>query len=325
MPAQHPDNRSELSPMQQTRCTVVMYHYVRDAEKTPYPGIKGISIKAFVEQISYLQRAYKIISLDQYLGFLKGEENVPTNAAILSFDDGLKDHYSHVFPILRERQLPACFYPLTAPLTEGWVQPVQKIHFLLAKISTGQLAEEFNFVLGRDYPDRYEQYAVTDRAMPDNPKRWGTPLERNLKYTVGQLDAKTKNAIVDELFCKVFEDERALCREIYLTWEEMREMSEGGMTFGGHTHSHPMLGRLSLTQQREELQRSKEILEAQLGTQIRHFSYPYGSFNSASIRVLKELGYESSVAIQAEVNQGRQVNPFIIKRVDTNDIPSAGG
>ena len=75
-----------------------MYHYVRDAEKTPYPGIKGISIKAFVEQISYLQRAYKIISLDQYLGFLKGEENVPTNAAILSFDDGLKDHYSSRFP-----------------------------------------------------------------------------------------------------------------------------------------------------------------------------------------------------------------------------------
>ena len=105
-----------------------------------YPGIKGISVKAFAEQFSYLQHHYGIISLEQYLGFLRGEEDVPRNAAILSFDGGLKDHYSHVFPILRERGLPACFYPLTSPLTEGWVQPVQKVHFLLAKMATEHLS-----------------------------------------------------------------------------------------------------------------------------------------------------------------------------------------
>ncbi len=325
MPRSVSEARSLPTPIEQTRCTVVMYHYVRDAEKTQYPGIKGISVKAFAEQVSYLQHHYGIISLDQYLGFLKGEEDVPRNAAILSFDDGLKDHYSHAFPILRERGLPASFYPLTAPLTEGWVQPVQKVHFLLAKMATEQVADEFNFILRRDYPEQYRQYEVTDRTMPANPKRWGPPLERNLKYIVGQLDPKTKSAIVDEIFGRVFEDERAMCREIYLGWQEMREMIEGGMTFGGHTHSHPMLSRLSLSQQREELRKSKDILETHLGIGITHLSYPYGDFDETSIGILKELGYESAVAIQAEVNLGRKVNPFIIKRLDTNDIPGAGG
>ncbi len=281
MARRNSETQSHPFPMEETKCTVVMYHYVRDAEKTQYPGIKGISVKAFVEQVSYLQRHYEIISLDRYLDFLRGKEDVPRNAAILTFDDGLKDHYSHVFPILKERRLPACFFPLTAPMTQGWVQPVQKIQFLLATVSTEQVVDEFNFILERDYPDRYGQYEVTDRTMPENPKRWGTPLVRNLKYIVGQLDLETRTAIVDEIFGGVFEDERAMSQEIYLSWQEMHEMIAGGMTFGGHTHSHPLLSRLSPVQQREELRKSKEILETHLGIHISHFSYPYGDFDKA--------------------------------------------
>ena len=42
-------------------CTIVFYHYVRDVERTPFPGIKALSVADFAAQVDWLQARYEII------------------------------------------------------------------------------------------------------------------------------------------------------------------------------------------------------------------------------------------------------------------------
>lgn len=60
-----------------------------------------------------------------------------------------------------------------------------------------------------------------------------------------------------------------------LAWGDVRELRRQGISFGAHTVSHPILKNLPEPALREEVTRSKQEIEEQLGEPIDAFSYPY--------------------------------------------------
>src|SRR4029077_14110425 len=71
------------------------------------------------------------------------ETELPPNPCILTFDDGLADHYEVVFPLLLERGLRGAFFPPARPLQDDCVLEVHKIHFILAAADDHQrIAQE---------------------------------------------------------------------------------------------------------------------------------------------------------------------------------------
>lgn len=305
----------------QVKCTVVMYHYVRNMYETKYPDIKGLLIKKFVGQLNHILRNYTVIKLEDYIEFLRGNKDIPINSCILTFDDGFKDHFANVFPILKEKNIPASFFIITQPLTESTVPAVHKTHFLLAKIGSRVFAEKFNQILKTKFPELIKGYFVDGKVKKERKYRWDDALTSNLKYSIATMPNKPKVEIVNEIFSNFFEDEKEFCRELYMNWEEMKEMIEGGMSFGSHTHTHPMLAKLTKEGQIEEIKLSKEILEKNLKIKIEQFSYPYGNFNKTTINILRDNGYICSVTTDFGTNEGCNVYPFTIKRLDTNDLP----
>jgi peptidoglycan/xylan/chitin deacetylase (PgdA/CDA1 family) len=59
--------------------------------------------------------------------------------------------------------------------------------------------------------------------------------------------------------------------------DELRALRAGGIDIGAHTHTHSRLPELGPTAVREELSRSKNILEDILGKSVDLFSYPFGA------------------------------------------------
>ena len=88
-----------------TTCLVVMYHYVRDSAATPFPAIRALPPALFEQQLDWLQREYHLVDIDALSAAVAGRGVLPANAALLTFDDGLVDHYQVVVPILRQRGL----------------------------------------------------------------------------------------------------------------------------------------------------------------------------------------------------------------------------
>ena len=79
---------------------IVMYHYVRDLARTPYPRIKGMLLDDFERQVRALASEFEMATLESALDYVGGRYRPRRELCLLTFDDGLKEHYREVTPIL---------------------------------------------------------------------------------------------------------------------------------------------------------------------------------------------------------------------------------
>jgi peptidoglycan/xylan/chitin deacetylase (PgdA/CDA1 family) len=100
----------------------------------------------------------------------------------------------------------------------------------------------------------------------------------------------------------------------YLSWKQLKKMAEEGITIGSHTLSHRDLRKLSDKELKEELVKSKKILEKKLGRSVDFICYPGGSFDERVRQAAIDAGYKGACA----TNPGRHYrddDPYAIKRV----------
>jgi peptidoglycan/xylan/chitin deacetylase (PgdA/CDA1 family) len=111
-----------------------MYHYVRDLPNTPFPRIKGMLTSEFRKQLAFLKNAYEMATLESALDFLRGTYASSRDLCLLTFDDGLKEHFTDVTALLVDSGVQGVFFPITQCLNEQRVAPVHMNHFLMASL-----------------------------------------------------------------------------------------------------------------------------------------------------------------------------------------------
>lgn len=79
----------------------------------------------------------------------------------------------------------------------------------------------------------------------------------------------------------------------YLSWPQVRELHNAGMTIGSHSVSHLDMRSLSLSKQCEELLSSRLCIEDKLGTAVTSFSFPFGKVNRALAKLAWDNGYRT--------------------------------
>ena len=73
-----------------------------------------------------------------------------------------------------------------------------------------------------------------------------------------------------------------------LSWSEVRELQDAGVTIGAHTVTHPDLRRLPLAQAAAEMRDSKARIEQALGTPVTSFAYPNGYYDARIQRLARD-------------------------------------
>ena len=71
-------------------------------------------------------------------------------------------------------------------------------------------------------------------------------------------------------------------RYAMMNWDQIEALHDGGVCIESHTHRHPDLRALSLSQITEEMETADRIIADQLGRRPRYFAYPYGFHNGAA-------------------------------------------
>ncbi|MBQ9478065.1 MAG: polysaccharide deacetylase family protein [Selenomonadaceae bacterium] len=100
----------------------------------------------------------------------------------------------------------------------------------------------------------------------------------------------------------------------YLTWNQLREMEENGITIQSHTLNHRALEELPDDEIRAELLNSKLMLEENLGHPIDFLAYPTGTYNLHIASIAQDVGYKAAFTIKYG-NVDRGSNVFALERV----------
>lgn len=98
---------------------VLCYHDVRDdVDGIVDDDQTAISTDNLIAQFSWLrEHNYNVISLDDVIAAKQGKRPLPENAVLLTFDDGYKSTFTHVFPLLQQYQ-----YPALVALVGKWLE-----------------------------------------------------------------------------------------------------------------------------------------------------------------------------------------------------------
>jgi glycosyltransferase involved in cell wall biosynthesis/peptidoglycan/xylan/chitin deacetylase (PgdA/CDA1 family) len=82
--------------------------------------------------------------------------------------------------------------------------------------------------------------------------------------------------------------------ERFLSWDEVKKMSNGRIHFGSHGYNHCDLTKVSSRKLFGEILRSKQLMEEKMRGKIRYFSYPYGRYNKTVKEFVKRAGFEAA-------------------------------
>jgi peptidoglycan/xylan/chitin deacetylase (PgdA/CDA1 family) len=104
----------------------------------------------------------------------------------------------------------------------------------------------------------------------------------------------------------------------YLTWDQIKEMSRNGITFGSHTWRHTYVPDFSLEEFWLEAISSKKEIELQTGQPVRHFCYPSGGFTEGAKAILQRAGYRSAATTNRGLDRYQQ-DLYELKRVKVSD------
>ena len=307
------------------KLTIVMYHYVRDLQNSRYPDIKGLDINLFQEQINYMRKYYHIITMEEVIYSIETQTSIPDKSVLLTFDDAYADHYNNVFPLLDKYQIQGSFYIPSKAIIEHTVLDVNKIHFVLATVKdkAGIVNElkELVAVYKREYQLEDFNFYYKKLAQASRMDTKDVIFIKRLLQV--ELVEELRIKIVDSLFEKyIGMSENVFSRELYMNEEQLKHMLRSGQHIGNHGYNHYWWNSLNEKEMSHELDLSVGFLE-KLGVDMNNWtvSYPYGAYDSQSIRMLEERGCKLAVTTEVEIATTNKETRFIMPRLDTNDIP----
>jgi peptidoglycan/xylan/chitin deacetylase (PgdA/CDA1 family) len=276
---------------------ILMYHRF---SSSPTEG--RCSSKRFEDQVKHIKRNYAPFSLVGLIQYQREHGRFPAHAVVITVDDGYRDFYQYAFPILREQGVPATLFATTGFIErEHWLWP-DKITWLLNEISeireTIQIdhielpAGPLNCEIRSVYWNRLNDHAL---SLPDQEKH---------KF-IEEL-ALRLNTVFPVSIPSAYEP---------LGWEELREMQDNGIEIGGHTVTHPSLGRVDEEQARREIFGCMSSLSQQLGERPRTFCYPNGQpsdFKPFLPGIVEDAGFYG--AVTAFPDARGVVEPYLMRR-----------
>lgn len=284
---------------------ILAYHRIwnlGDEAAFPYdPELVSASPEEFAWQMRWLRDHMSPVPLATLLESIETGRELPPRAVAVTFDDGHRDNFTHAFPVLRE-----CGVPATVFLSTGYMDAARTFWFdeVAHRLHATRAARVSLPALGRDWAlgDVASRRLATHEVLVAMKR----VTEELRVQALAELAAATGTGPVSDPASAT------------LTWEQVERMRAGGVTFGSHTVTHPILSRIGEEQLRRELAESRaQLVDRRLGdTDV--IAYPVGgeeTYDDRVVRVARECGYRMGLAYTSGVSTWPPEDPFRVRRL----------
>jgi glycosyltransferase involved in cell wall biosynthesis/peptidoglycan/xylan/chitin deacetylase (PgdA/CDA1 family) len=289
--------------------SVFMLHRVLPKGEDCYEPEMVTSKGAFADFLDWLNENYRVVPLDVLVILRAKSSDRKKPICAITFDDGWRDNFTHAFPLLKARGLPATIFLPVCFIGTNRRFWQERLWFCIREINKL-----------RSTPDVLEESV---RRFP-----WFAPDQKitssygSLKSFLMTRPSAEAEEFVEELASTVGVD--GISDRAFLNWDEVRLMQESGISYGSHTLHHVLLTNAAPRTMNDEICQSRQELTERLKTDISGFSYPWGSSNAISRLQVENSGYTFAVTTESELVSA-DTNPWLIPRfaVSSNILRSA--
>lgn len=274
---------------------VLLYHRVLpDAVDDGFRLV--VTCEHFRAQLEWLREHADVVSLDQ-LDASRPRRSRSRRQVVITFDDGYRDNHRYASELLLEQSLPAIFY-----------------------VCSGYIGTERRFW--------WDEVAARTLASANSTTAPGISLPTDqllIQRTCSRLRPLPAPVRAQEIERLGTTPAPARPVDLPMAWSELRELHRMGFTIGAHSVNHPALSGLTELQAREEICRSRAMLEQALSRPVQHFCYPYDEavrwgrqLPSGQARWVREAGFATGVTVVEGVVT-RKTDPMAIPRLAVGD------
>ena len=285
---------------------VLGYHRIGNSEESAgNRDLFSATAEQFDYQLSYIKRNLPTLLPSELAELTARKKRLTRLHAVLTFDDGYLDNYTVAFPLLKQHNLRAAFYLVSSFVGAANLPWWDEIGYLVRHTSQSKLSI---------------------RSGPAISVDLGAGVERAIDQFVQAYKSEANHdpaAFLQQLRTEAKVDPPHPTRQ-FLNWDEAKEMVDAGMEIGAHTHTHPLLSRLTMPEQRAELAQSKAIIEQKLALPITSLAYPNGTlkdFTPDTQRIAREVGYTTAFSLYGGINPPAGGDPYNILRRSPKALP----
>ncbi|BAP30322.1 regulatory protein [Chryseobacterium sp. StRB126] len=235
-----------------------VYHCVSDEN---LPHIRNViqykNTKQFEADIDCFSKHFQWVNWDEFKNFTSGSFKSQKKIALLTFDDGFREFYDTVAPILERKGIYACNF-----INPAFIDNKEIMFRCKASLLIEALERQKSI-----HPEVYKILSLSNHTTVETLK------EKILKITYQEKD------ILDLLAERLEIDFQSYLQEHrpYLSTEELKNLTHRGFGISSHSWDHPKFGALSLDQQMESINKTFAYLKEN-DFLFDSFAFPFTDF-----------------------------------------------
>jgi peptidoglycan/xylan/chitin deacetylase (PgdA/CDA1 family) len=247
-----------VRPLSGVSLVVPFYHMVSD-DHVPHVShlYRFRTVAEFILDVEFFARNFTPVTLSEIVDALDGSRPLPNSCVHLTFDDGFREMYDIVAPILQRAGLPATFFLNSAFLDGKGLAHYNALSVLLDRIESSPSAAS---AVG----------ASLQGILP--PTKPGLTLKEKI-LSIGY----TRRSLVGDLAELAEVDLDRYISEVrpILSSEEVRGLMKQGFTVGAHGYNHLLYADLALPEQLDQTLLDTDFLQTQFGASPKAFAFPH--------------------------------------------------
>ena len=300
--------------MNSNKFAILCYHYVRSSQSDPFPKILGNKEKDFESQIKLLKTNYNMWTINDLEEIFYKNKEKNGIGIIISFDDGLSDHF-RAAEILYKNNVKGIFFIPSCIINEQLPANPIIIHYGIAIYGIEQFLIQLNYAVKNINLENIKNIPVFKKNK-DNP--WGKIIEIK-KFFKYQLEYTNTRKILLNIYKNLLlKNDQDIFEKMHLTKKQIKEMIKMGHTIGSHTHSHVSVAANQLSEEdfEKEILNPKKIIEKEFNTRVISMSYPYGEKNDclSTIELLDKTNAYKLAFTVAPIRNHSKSSPLEIGR-----------
>lgn len=234
-----------------------LYHSVSDKD---LPHIKHViqykNTKQFEKDLDYFSKHFQWVNWSEFKDGMNGNFKPKKKIALLTFDDGFREFYDVIVPVLERKGIYACNF-----INPAFVDNKDMMFRCKASILVDTIQKRKDID-----PEIYKLIPLKNQTIEALQKYILTIKYQEkeiLEQLAGKLDVDFKRYSIEN--------------KPYLSTEELQTLTRKGFGISSHSWDHPKYGDLSLTQQMETTNKTFTYLKEN-GFLYEAFAFPFTDF-----------------------------------------------